>query len=185
MAIPMAVTTAPADSSPVVPEVAVSDSSAETADSTLLAEGENAPDMTDSTDLKSTARFRRNPAAQAKIKGTMVAEFPKRLLIRYEAESYRDPFAPLIDNTRTNDSPFEARIPNVEGLRLVGIIESESGDNRALLEDKSHYSYMLKSGDKVQKGYVIRVEEDKIYFQIFEYGWSRTIALTIYENAGR
>jgi hypothetical protein len=36
---------------------------------------------------------------------------------------------------------------------------------------------MLQSGDKVQKGYVLRVESDRVYFQIFEYGWSRTVAL--------
>jgi Tfp pilus assembly protein PilP len=150
-----------------------------------MADEVEAPASQDTAEYKSTARFRRSPMAQTKVKGTMVAEFPKRLLIRYEANSHRDPFAPLVDDTRTNNNPFQPRIPNVEGLRLVGIIESNTGDNRALLEDKNNYSYMLKSGDKVQKGYVLRVEDDKVYFQIFEYGWSRTIALTIYEKNGR
>jgi hypothetical protein len=167
------------------PAVVTTDTGAEADSSAKLADEGSSPETPDTTEYKSTARFRRNPLAQAKIKGTMVAEFPKRLLVRYEAESYRDPFAPLVDDTRTNNNPFEARIPNVEGLRLVGIIESTTGDNRALLEDKNNYSYMLKSRDKVQKGYVLRVEDDKVYFQIFEYGWSRTVALTIYEKEGR
>ncbi len=129
-----------------------------------------------------TARFRRAPLSSNKIKGTLVAEFPQRLVIKYEDLGNRDPFATLIDETRTNDHPNEQRIPNIEGLKLVGIIVSPGGDNRALFSDKAGYSYMMQSGDKVQRGYVLRVENDKVYFQIFEYGWSRTVALTI-ENA--
>ena len=107
----------------------------------------------------------------------MVAEFPKRLVIKYKATNYRDPFKTLIDDTRTNDNPIEKRIPNIEGLKLVGVIEAPDKANRALFEDNDGYSYMLKSGDKVRNGYVLRVETDRVYFQIFEYGWSRTVAL--------
>jgi len=133
---------------------------------------------------RSTSRFRRNAAADAKIKGTMVAEFPQRLVVKYESLGNRDPFATLIDDSRTYNTPVENRVPNIDGLRLVGIIESDRGatDNRALFEDKNGYSYILSSGDKVQRGYVLRVEKDRVYFQIFEYGWSRTVALAI-ENA--
>lgn len=130
---------------------------------------------------KKTSRFRRSPTRPSKLKGTMVAEFPKRLVIKYKARNHRDPFATLIDDTKTNDSPVERRIPNVEGLRLVGIIEADGGTNQALFEDNTGYSYILKSGDKVKKGYVLRVEADRVYFQIFEYGWSRTVALEIEE----
>lgn len=128
-----------------------------------------------------TSRFRRAPTTSSKLKGTMVAEFPKRLVIKYSANRHRDPFATLINDTRTNDNPVEQRVPNVEGLRLVGIIEAVDGANRALFQDKENYSYILKSGDKVKNGYVLRVERDRVYFQIFEYGWSRTIALQIEE----
>ncbi len=128
-----------------------------------------------------TSRFRRTPTTPSKLKGTMVAEFPKRLVIKYKANRYRDPFATLINETRTNDNPIEQRVPNIEGLRLVGIIEAVDGANRALFQDKENYSYILKSGDKVKNGYVLRVESDRVYFQIFEYGWSRTVALQIEE----
>lgn len=133
----------------------------------------------DDSNTTSTSRFRRNPAGQGKLKGTMVAEFPKRLVIKYNSGGTRDPFATLIDDSRTNDNPIEGRVPNVEGLRLVGIIQSAGGTNQALFEDKDGYSYILKSGDKVRKGYCLRVEVDRVYFQIFEYGWSRTVALQI------
>jgi hypothetical protein len=133
---------------------------------------------------KTTSRFRRTAASDAKIKGTMVAEFPQRLVVKYESMGNRDPFATLIDDSRTYNTPIQNRVPNIDGLRLVGIIESDRGatDNRALFEDKNGYSYILSSGDKVQRGYVLRVEHDRVYFQIFEYGWSRTVALAI-ENA--
>lgn len=152
-----------------------------------LAEADDAETANANPDLpanKSTARFRRNAAADAKIKGTMVAEFPQRLVVKYESLGNRDPFATLIDDSRTFNSPVRNRVPNIDGLRLVGIIESDRGatDNRALFEDKNGYSYILSSGDKIQRGYVLRVESDRVYFQIFEYGWSRTVALAI-ENA--
>jgi len=125
---------------------------------------------------RATSRFRRAPA---KIKGTMVAEFPKRLVIKYRPRLSRDPFQTLMTEALTYEGPVEARTPSVEGLKLVGIIESGARANRALFEDKQGYSYILKSGDKVKKGYVLRVEDDRVYFQIFEYGWSRTVALTL------
>lgn len=133
--------------------------------------------QSDASAKKATSRFRRDPVTSKKIKGTLVAEFPKRLVIKYKATHHRDPFATLIDESKTYDDPIERQVPNVEGLKLVGVIEAGSKDNRALFEDDEGYGYILKTGDKVQKGYVLRVEADRVYFQIFEYGWSRTVAL--------
>lgn len=128
---------------------------------------------------KSTSRFRRNPAQSKKIQGTLVAEFPKRLVIKYKTTKYRDPFETLINETKTYNDPVNKIVPNVEGLRLVGIIQSDDNGNRALFEDNTGYGYILKTGDKVKKGYVLRVDNDRVYFQIFEYGWSRTVSLVL------
>jgi hypothetical protein len=134
-----------------------------------------------STQQRSTARFRRD-ATSAKVKGTMIAQFPQRLVIKYTASGKRDPFATLIDNKYAYTSPTEQRIPSVEGLKMVGVLQSEAGSkNAALFEDNDGFSYILKSGDKVRNGYVLRVEEDRVFFQIFEYGWSRTLALKMQE----
>ena len=133
-------------------------------------------------DSNSTARFRRHPLSAAKIKGTMIAQFPQRLVIKYETNGARDPFATLIDDSRTFNSPTKQGVPNVDGLKLVGVIIARQAGNRALFQDKNGYSYMLQSGDKVRNGYVLRIESDRAYFQIFEYGWSRTIALKIDES---
>jgi len=144
---------------------------------------EEAPVIVAQEDNKSnsTSRFRRQPAMSKKMRGTLVAEFPKRLVIKYSAAGYRDPFETLINESRVLSSPTEQRVPNVEGLKLVGVIQSPSG-SRALFEDTDGYGYFLKAGDKVQKGYVLRIETDRVYFQIFEYGWSRTVALAIDGN---
>ncbi|MFH2048115.1 MAG: hypothetical protein ABIJ12_01620 [bacterium] len=127
-------------------------------------------------DKKSTSRFRRSPSTPTKIKGTLVAEFPQRLVIKYQPFG-RDPFETLINESRVNDNPIEQRIANVEGLRLVGVIESDNKINSALFEDKDSYGYILKEGDKVRNGYVLRIEPEEVYFQLFEYGWSRTLSL--------
>ena len=128
---------------------------------------------------KSTARFRRSPVESSKIKGSLVAEFPQRLVIKYASKGYRDPFETLINEARVFDSPMAERIPNIDGLKLVGVIESFGDENSALFEDGDSYSYILRAGDKVRKGYVLRVEQDRVFFQIFEYGWSRTVAMNI------
>lgn len=133
-------------------------------------------------DSANTARFRRHPLSAAQVKGTMIAQFPQRLVIKYQPGGARDPFETLIDETKTFNSPTKQGVPNIDGLHLVGVIISRKGGNRALLQDKSGYSYMLGSGDKVRNGYVVRIQSDRVYFQIFEYGWSRTVALKIDES---
>ena len=130
---------------------------------------------------RATSRFRRSPITSKKMRGTLVAEFPKRLVVKYTPRLNRDPFETLLNETKTFNNPVETRVPNVEGLKLVGVIESNDKDNRALFEDATGYGYILKTGDRVQKGYVLRVDVDKVYFQIFEYGWSRTVALRMQE----
>lgn len=170
----------PAEAKPAAnadqPKVESGDAKVKAPEKPLLAEADDATGI--ATPARQTARFRRSTTASAKMKSSLVAEFPQRLVIKYENMGYRDPFATLIDDTRTYDTPIEKRLANVEGLRLVGILENATGDNRALFQDKRNFSFMLKAGDKVEKGYVLRVENDKVYFQIFEYGWSRTVALT-------
>ncbi len=133
------------------------------------------------TDLKPTSRFRRTPSMPAKLKGTIVAQFPTRMVIKYKPGIARDPFATLIDETRQTDGPSHKKIANVETLRLVGVLESSGGKNRALLEDIDGYGYILKQGDKVKKGYVSRIDSQKAYFKLFEYGWNRTVALELGE----
>jgi len=126
---------------------------------------------------KPTSRFRRKPSFPTKLKGTIVAEFPTRIVMKYRPGTGRDPFKNLLTDTKGNNNPIQKKIPDVETAKLVGILESTDGKKRALLEDHDGYGYILKSGDKIKKGYVGKIYSDKAYFKLFEYGWSRTVAL--------
>jgi len=97
--------------------------------------------------------------------------------MKYRPGTGRDPFKNLLTDAKGNNSPIQKKIPDVETAKLVGILESSDGKKRALLEDHDGYGYILKSGDKVKKGYVGKIYSDKAYFKLFEYGWSRTVAL--------
>ncbi len=131
---------------------------------------------------KPTSRFRRKPTFPTKLKGTIVAEFPTRIVMKYRPGTGRDPFENLLADTKGSNSPIQKKIPDVETAKLVGILESTDGKKRALLEDHDGYGYILKSGDKIKKGYVGKIYSDKAYFKLFEYGWSRTVALYMSRN---
>jgi Tfp pilus assembly protein PilP len=120
--------------------------------------------------------YRKNPDRPTKTTGTLADRFPKRKVIEYQSWGRRDPFSQLVDRSRAGYMPGE--IPNVETLRLVGVLKAPDG-SAALLEDYEGYGYILKDGDQVKNGYVVQIGQDKIIFQIKEYGWSRTIALRL------
>ncbi len=120
--------------------------------------------------------YRENPDRPTRTSGTLADRFPKRKVIEYQSWGRRDPFAQLVDKSFSGYESGE--IPNVENLRLVGVLRSNEGSS-ALLEDFEGYGYILKDGDPVLNGYVVQIGDDKIIFQIKEYGWSRTIALRL------
>ncbi|MEE9443629.1 MAG: hypothetical protein V3V99_13270 [candidate division Zixibacteria bacterium] len=128
-------------------------------------------------DKKDRSRFRRDAAKSAKYKQTQVVQFPQRMVIKYKGASARDPFATLIDVTKRNLGPADlSRILNIETMNLVGIIDAApGGKDAALLEDLDGIGYILKTGDKVKNGYVGQINKQTVYFQLNEYGWSRTI----------
>lgn len=128
-----------------------------------------------------TAKFRRVAERVAKLKGTRIAEFPKRLVIKYNSYNTDDPFATLIDKNKVNNNPSKSLIPNVENLLMVGVLQGKNNKNRGLFEDQDGRGYILKPGDKVENGTVLKVTSEKAYFQIFEYGWSRTVSLQLHE----
>lgn len=108
--------------------------------------------------------------------GTALEVVPKRRIIYYHGEGKRDPFVPLTQRISTELG--EISLPTFESLKLVGVLKDEAG-NRALLEDERGYGYIMKNGDKIKNGWVVSVEDNKVIFQIQEYGWSKTIALEL------
>jgi hypothetical protein len=127
-------------------------------------------------DWESEKELRDNPQRPPKAKGSLAATFPKREVVRYRSYGRRDPFLPLVAKALSGYQNGE--MPDIETLRLVGIINGYYVD-MALLEDMEGYGYILETGDKVKNGYVIEIYQNKILFQISEFGWSRSVALTM------
>ncbi|MBD3218594.1 MAG: hypothetical protein GF310_09985 [candidate division Zixibacteria bacterium] len=125
---------------------------------------------------KSEKELRKNPTRPTKVKGSLAASFPKREVVKYRSYGRRDPFLPLVSKSLSGYQSGE--MPDVETLRLVGVLQGNY-ENMALLEDMEGYGYILENGDDVKNGYVIEIYRDKILFQISEFGWSRTVALTM------
>ncbi|MGH8003902.1 MAG: hypothetical protein ACRECJ_04170, partial [Limisphaerales bacterium] len=69
-------------------------------------------------------------------------------------------------------------VPAAEQLRLVGLMRSLAG-NKALLEDGEGNGYILAPGDRVRNGYLVSVSENKVLFQVTEYGWTKTVAMEL------
>lgn len=125
---------------------------------------------------KSEKELRKNPESPPKSKGSLASAFPKREVVRYRSFGRRDPFMPLV--SKSLSGYHNGDIPDVETLRLVGVLQGEYND-MALLEDMEGYGYILQDGDKVKNGHVIQIYKDKVLFQISEFGWSRSVALTM------
>jgi hypothetical protein len=116
--------------------------------------------------------------AQTKMPGKVMEETPKRELLVFRSGQRKDPFSPL-----TEKKNFElgtvVPLPSIEELKLVGILEDNSGF-KALLENDLGYGYILQVGDRIRNGSVVSVDKERVIFQIQEYGYTKNIALELY-----
>lgn len=115
-------------------------------------------------------------------KGEPVSVEPSRKEVKYDRAGRRDPFDALIEGQRSG--LWTTALPRVESLRLVGILEDYDGAI-ALFEDMEGYGYILQEGDPVKNGYVKVVGEDRVLFQVDDYGWVHTVALELRQDASR
>jgi Tfp pilus assembly protein PilP len=138
------------------------------------------------TSTTSTSRYRRTAAKSQRMKQTLVVQFPQRMVIKYKPESARDPFENLIGASikarQSSSGRGLDKIPNAEAMRLVGILKSVQGKSAALLEDLDGIGYILRPGDRVQKGYLAQITNNSVFFQVNEYGWTRTIKKELEEE---
>ena len=126
--------------------------------------------------VNQTSRYRRDAAKGADLKQTLVMQFPQRMVTQYDDGGARDPFESLIDITKLGKRNGDVkRIPNIDALILVGVLESMGGKGAVLMEDLDGIGYILKPGDRVQNGYVAQIDGQTVSFEINEYGWSRTV----------
>jgi hypothetical protein len=104
----------------------------------------------------------------------------RKRVIRYSATG-RDPFEPLV-----KESISLKGLPLVEDLNLVGVLIDDN-DRIALCEDGSNgnHPFAFREHDRVEKGKVLRIYQDKVVFLITEYGISRSYTLHLVdENQG-
>jgi hypothetical protein len=105
---------------------------------------------------------------------------PVRTQISYHTMGRRDPFAPLV---QSGTAYSRTGLPDVSTLRLVGIlhdVESKWG----LFEDANGYGYILREGDRVRNGHLAKLTQNKAYFQLTEFGWSRAVELDLEREEG-
>jgi hypothetical protein len=115
--------------------------------------------------------------AQTKMPGKVMEETPKRELLVFRSGQRKDPFSPLTE--KKNFELGTVPLPSIEELKLVGILEDNSG-YKALLENDLGYGYILQAGDRIRNGSLVSVDKERVIFQIQEYGYTKNIALELY-----
>jgi hypothetical protein len=100
----------------------------------------------------------------------------------YESIGRRDIFVSLV----SDDSRAEAaktRGPSSGELRVVGILWAEN-DRFALVEAADGRSRILREGDSLGDGTVVRVLPDRIVVHVNLYGTSRNVTLPLVDGGG-
>ncbi len=92
----------------------------------------------------------------------------------YSSRGKKDPFQPETEIG-------EEELLNVSEAKLLGVIKSEEG-NVALLQDRRGVGYVLKEGDRVRNGRVVRIESDRVIFATVDFGFTRRIELKLEEE---
>lgn len=100
---------------------------------------------------------------------------PPRSNVTYQTMGRRDPFAALV---QVGAGFNAAALPDVNSLRLVGVLHDVQS-SWGLFEDANGYGYILKKGDRVQNGRLSKLTENKAFFQLSEFGWSRSVELDL------
>jgi hypothetical protein len=95
----------------------------------------------------------------------------------YESMGRRDPFQPLVS---TEESGWEesTSLPDPRGLTLVGVLWGDK-DRFGLAEDWRGRSFVLREGDPVWNGHVVRIEQDRAVIRYNHFGMWKTISLHI------
>ncbi len=92
----------------------------------------------------------------------------------YSSRGKKDPFRP-------EAMEGEEELLNVSEAKLLGVIRSEEGDV-ALLQDRRGVGYVLKEGDRVRNGRVVKIESDRVIFATVDFGFTRRIELKLAEE---
>ena len=103
------------------------------------------------------------------------AVVPSRSKIVYHTNGRRDPFLPLLQIGAAYNA---AALPDVGNLRLVGLLHDVE-ESWGLFEDANGFGYILRKGDPVRNGRLNKLTQSRAYFQLNEFGWSRSVELEL------
>ena len=94
----------------------------------------------------------------------------------YSGLGKRDPFSSLLAGDFEDSGPDG--MVDMDQVELVGVMWGDT-DRFALIEDGGGYSYILREGDRVKHGTVIRLEERRLVARINFFGMTRTVVLSL------
>ncbi|MBN1756388.1 AMIN domain-containing protein [bacterium] len=92
----------------------------------------------------------------------------------------RDPFLPV--NPTKEMTLGKPIFPDVERVEIVGIVEIGGKGHTAILQDNQGFGYIMSVGDSVQNGKLVEITSKEATFIIEEFGWTRSITLTLPEE---
>jgi len=99
---------------------------------------------------------------------------PERKQVIYHTHGKRDPFKALL----TAGGYSAAALPDVTTLRLVGVLQDVM-ESWGLFEDANGYGYILRKGDRVKNGSLTQLTNNRAYFNLTEFGWSRSVHIDL------
>lgn len=91
----------------------------------------------------------------------------------YNSRGRRDPFKPIKESSFQGDTLLD-----IAKAKLIGIVQDSTG-YVALVEDKNGKGFILRRGDKIKRGRVIRITKDMAVFAISDFGFTRTVILKL------
>jgi hypothetical protein len=108
------------------------------------------------------------------LKGPTPELVPQRTKVVYHTEGRRDPFLALLQAGGYN----AAALPDVSNLRLVGLLHDVQ-ESWGLFEDANGFGFILKKGDRVKNGRLTKITDNRAYFRLTEFGWSRSVQVDL------
>ena len=108
------------------------------------------------------------------LKGPSAELVPQRSKVVYHTEGRRDPFLALLQSGGYN----AAALPDVSNLRLVGLLH-DVHESWGLFEDANGFGFILKKGDRVKNGRLTKIKNNRAFFRLTEFGWSRSVQVDL------
>jgi hypothetical protein len=99
---------------------------------------------------------------------------PERKQVIYHTHGRRDPFKALLTAGGYN----AAALPDISSLRLVGVLQDVK-ESWGLFEDANGFGYILRKGDRVKNGSLTQLTNNRAYFNLTEFGWSRSVHIDL------